>query len=160
MSLLNEKLVGQAVASLLRHETQAKSGKATLLDDDGDIVSLQIGLKKIPQRGRSKPYLLSLTHPLYASATICIISKDPQRKYKDLVAEAGLAGQIGRVISIDKLKKKFKQYQQRRELSATYDMFLCDEALLPMLPKVLGTVLIVTMRCTMSMLFTFNVSVE
>lgn len=37
-----------------------------------------------------------------------------------------------------KLRKEYKQYEDRRGLLATYDLFLADERILPLLPNLLG----------------------
>ena len=68
--------------------------------------------KHIIDKKRLKPGKIVLPHPYLDAANanlrICIITADPQRKYKDLVAEPsfppGLAKCIKRVIDITKLK--------------------------------------------------------
>ncbi len=59
---------------------------------------LVVTTKKMPDRQRIKPICIPITHPLLSSdAEICLITKDPQREFKDLVASAKL----------DKIKKVF-----------------------------------------------------
>lgn len=105
--------------------------------------------KHIVDKKRLKPSRLALPHP-YLSITdpglrICLITADPQRKYKELVeVEAGfpedVAGVIKRVIGLEKLKSKYKSFESRRQLMGEYDIFLADDRVVTYLPKVLGKV--------------------
>lgn len=92
---------------------------------------------------------MALPHPLVdlseTSATpvdVCLITADPQRTYKDLVASEGfpadLRARVGRVIGFTKLKAKFGQYEAQRKLYAEHDVFLADDRIINRLPKVLG----------------------
>ena len=48
---------------------------------------------------------------------------------------------LGKVISLTKLRTDHKRYEDRRNLCNAYDLFLCDDRITPMLPKVIGKVL-------------------
>lgn len=72
------------------------------------------------------------------TASRCLIVKDPQREYKDKIAAQGITG-ISRVIGISKLRNKFKQYEAQRQLCGTYDLFLADDRVLPLLPHLIGS---------------------
>ena len=82
------------VLDLLRHVQSALMGKAKAV----------------------KPQPLALPHPYMSleSTEICLITKDPQREYKDKLA----AAQVERVkvIGIDKLRKKYVEYEAKRNL--------------------------------------------
>jgi ribosome biogenesis protein UTP30 len=69
-----------------------------------------------------------------------LITKDPQREYKDLLAspEHNIKF-ISRVVGLAKLKGKFKPFEARRELLREHDMFLCDDRVLATMPKLLGS---------------------
>ena len=41
-------------------------------------------------------------------------------------------------MGIDKLKGKFKPFEARRELLREHEMFLCDDAVVNMMPQLLG----------------------
>ncbi len=43
---------------------------------------------------------------------------------------------MAKIISLDKLRTSYARFEQRRELLATYDLFLADDRILPMLCKV------------------------
>lgn len=68
---------------------------------------------------------------------VCLITKDPQREYKDLLASHNI-NFISRVVGIEKLKGKFKPFEARRMLLAENGLFLADERVVPLLPRLLG----------------------
>ena len=100
--------------------------------------------KHIADKKRLKPTKIQLPFPLNTSPTlsICLITADPQRTYKDLVTSpafpAELSKRITKVVGIDKIKKKFSQYEAQRKLFAEHDIFLADDRIITMLPKTLG----------------------
>ncbi len=81
-------------------------------------------------------------HP--PASRICLITADPQRAIKDLVADPTfppeLAPRISRVIGISKLRAKYKSYESRRQLLAEHDVFLADDRVVTFLPATLGKV--------------------
>jgi len=82
-----------------------------------------------------------LPHPLRnpQTTTICLIVKDPQRTYKDLIAATpSLSAVIKRVIGVSKLRTKFKSFESRRLLADSYDLFLADDRVICMLPAMIG----------------------
>ncbi|KAF2762366.1 ribosomal protein L1 [Pseudovirgaria hyperparasitica] len=117
-------------------------------DDEDDVpVWLLITTKKhIVDKQRLKPGKVKVPHTLHASPNtrICLITADPQRRYKDIVAHPSfpptLASRIGRVIGMSKLKAKYKSYESRRQLYGEYDMFLADDRIITGLPQVLGKI--------------------
>jgi ribosome biogenesis protein UTP30 len=42
------------------------------------------------------------------------------------------------VIGLSKLRANYKQYEAKRQLKDSYDLFLADVRILPMLPRLLG----------------------
>jgi ribosome biogenesis protein UTP30 len=78
-------------------------------------------------------------HPIVdpRESPICLITKDPQREYKDLL-EANNIRFISRVVGVTKLKGKFKPYEARRMLLKENGLFLADERVVPLLPGLLG----------------------
>jgi ribosome biogenesis protein UTP30 len=71
------------------------------------------------------------------TTSICLITKDPQREYKDLLGSHKIEF-ISRVVGIKKLKGKFKPFEARRMLLKENEMFLADERVIPLLPGLLG----------------------
>jgi ribosome biogenesis protein UTP30 len=133
-------------------------GKANLLEDadedeDSDETATTVWLnvttkKHILDQRKMKPGKIIVPFPLQSAASpslrICLITADPQRKYKDLIASdrfpAQLSSRILRVLGTEKLKAKYKTYESRRQLFAEYDMFLADDRIITRLPTLLGKV--------------------
>jgi len=150
----------KASKALLTHVKSAKpaaitapAGKVSLLDsndsEDPSTDSAPIWLNlttktHIADAKRLKPTKIALPHPLNTSSTttICLITADPQRTYKDIVASDAFPSELGKritkVVGIDKIKKKFSQYEAQRKLFAEHDIFLADDRIVTMLPKALG----------------------
>jgi|TARA_B110001469_G_C9502700_1_gene250930 ribosome biogenesis protein UTP30 len=67
-------------------------------------------------RKQHKPHILELPHPArtLGECDVVLFTKDPQREYKDKLA----AAQVERVkvIGIDKLRKKYVEYEAKRNL--------------------------------------------
>jgi ribosome biogenesis protein UTP30 len=80
-----------------------------------------------------------LSHPLIDPRVvpICLITKDPQREYKDLLESHNIKF-ISRVVGVQKLKGKFKPFEARRMLLRENGLFLADDRVIPLLPKLLG----------------------
>ncbi|KAG6816996.1 hypothetical protein H0H87_000891 [Tephrocybe sp. NHM501043] len=131
----------KAVDALYAHETKkAKELQETeLLPGKEQNIWINVTVKKIPSGHKFKPYKIPIAHPLIDPRTtsICLITKDPQREYKDLL-EAHNIKFISRVVGIEKLKGKFKPFEARRILLKENGLFLADERIVPLLPKLLG----------------------
>jgi ribosome biogenesis protein UTP30 len=73
---------------------------------------------------------------------ICVFTKDPQRAYKDLVASdafpATLREKVVRVLGVEKLKKRYKSFEQKRALLAEFDVFMVDDRVLKIVAEFLG----------------------
>jgi ribosome biogenesis protein UTP30 len=152
----------KASKALLSHiksttqETTSSSGKKSLLagadDEDEDNspdnsnpIWLTLTTKKhITDQKRLKPSKISLPNPLNTSSNlrICLITADPQRTYKDIIASPAfpseLSARISKVVGVDKIRKKWTQYEAQRKLFAEHDIFLADDRIIIQLPKLLG----------------------
>ncbi|GJC78392.1 putative ribosome biogenesis protein [Colletotrichum liriopes] len=149
----------KASKALLAHikkaakEKSEESGKKNLLadpdDEEGNVAQQPIWLtlttkRHIADSARLKPGKITLPHPLNTDeeSTICLITADPQRAYKNIVASdefpEALRKRITRVVDLGHLKSKFKQYEAQRKLFAEHDIFLADDRIVSRLPKALG----------------------
>jgi ribosome biogenesis protein UTP30 len=139
----------KASRALLKHiSTDSNiSAKLNLLHDADDpaenaeIIWLIVTTKKyITDKRKLKPMPIRLPHALLnpESNTVCLIVKDPQRTYKDLVATAELTSTVTKVVGFSKLRAKFKAFESRRRLCDSHDVFLADDRIVTMLPNVLG----------------------
>lgn len=84
-----------------------------------------------------------LPHPIIANdVRVCIFTKDPQRAYKDLVASdafpATLREKVVRVLGVEKLKKRYKSFEQKRSLLAEFDVFMVDDRVIKLVAEFLG----------------------
>ena len=119
------------------------------MDDEDSSTPIWLTLttkSHVHDNNRLKPHKISLPHPLNTDpeATICLITPEPQRHYKNVVASdsfpAALRNRITRVIDLKHLQAKFKQYEAQRKLYAECDIFLADDRIINRLPKHLGKV--------------------
>ena len=114
--------------------------------DDSVPVWLNLTTKKhITDNKRLKPSKIHLPNPLNTSASlrICLITADPQRTYKDIICSpafpSSLSARISKVVGVDKIRKKWSQYEAQRKLCAEHDVFLADDRIITQLPKLLGS---------------------
>ncbi|CAM6092841.1 unnamed protein product [Calypogeia fissa] len=141
---VNEAKVEEAMEALLKWtNSQRARDKAQLLEDE-QLLYLVISLKKIPDRTRTNPYKIPLPHPLFpldGTQEVCLFVNDLDRgiKAKDAKAKAIEEGiPIAKVIGLSKLKTDYYPHEAKRKLCGSYDLFLADDRILPMLPKLLG----------------------
>lgn len=142
----------KASRALLKHisSSSAKPAKPNLLHDKDDpnenaetIWLIAAMKKKITDKQKLKPASIRLPHALInlsttASTTVCLIVKDPQRPYKDMVSTAGLNTTVTKVIGYSKLRTKIKSLQSRLQLCDSHKAFLADNRITALLPNVLG----------------------
>ncbi|KIK69980.1 hypothetical protein GYMLUDRAFT_53104 [Collybiopsis luxurians FD-317 M1] len=132
----------KAVDALYSHVSKISAQKAEtqLLPDVEPSFWLTVALKKQPQGSALKVFKIPVAHPIVdpRKESICLITKDPQRTYKDLLADNNI-NFIHRVVGISKLKGKFKAFDARRVLLKEHGLFLADDRVLPLLPKLLGS---------------------
>lgn len=146
----------KASKALLSHiksaakEQAESSSKRNLLQEANDgetdqVVWLTLTTKRhMSEKARLQPGKILLPHSLNAApeTTVCLITADPQRAYKNIVAAdefpAELRKKITRVIDVTKLKAKYGQYEAQRKLFAEHDVFLGDDRIINRLPKILG----------------------
>lgn len=135
--------------------TESAEKPSLLADADEDEPSDEIPIwlvlttkKHVVDKKRLKPGKITLPYP-YLDASdpnlrVCLITADPQRKYKDLIADPAfpldLAKRVSRVIGLNKLKAKYKSFESKRQLLGEHDVFLADDRIITYLPQVLGKV--------------------
>lgn len=156
---IDVSLVERAVQALMQHLQRSKKEqrKESLFNDEERIL-LQFSLVKIPTpsgRTAGKPTLIRIPHSLWRArgtadgdsndkvedADICIIVKDKATKanIKQMIPLFPThLGNVKKVIPLESLRKKYTQFQQRRELLHQYTIFLADDRILPMVGSLLG----------------------
>ena len=142
------------IQSESRRKQAASSTRNLLITDDedpgdsADVEPLWLNLttkKHLSDKTRLKPGKIALPHSLHdESTTVCLFSIDPQRSVKDVVAHpsfpASIASRVTRVIGIQKLKSRYKSFESRRQLFREHSVFLADDRVITLLPKLLGKI--------------------
>lgn len=142
----------QAEAKKLTTSSSKKSLLATQDSDDEDgaqddeePIWLNLSTKQhIVDKNRLKPSKISIPHTLNLSEdlNICLITTDPQRAVKNVVADptfpTSLSTKINRIIGVTKLQARYKTFESRRQLVAEHDIFLADDRIITRLPAILG----------------------
>lgn len=135
--MLDIKQADRAVKALLAHVEKENSANDVLIQDD-QAVWLIIATKKFSDEYKAKPHRIPLKHGIVPpDAEICLFVKDPQRNYKNLLEEKKVTA-VHKVIGVSKLRSNYKQYEAKRQLCASYGMFLADARVLTVLPKLIG----------------------
>ncbi|EKM79166.1 hypothetical protein AGABI1DRAFT_120606 [Agaricus bisporus var. burnettii JB137-S8] len=133
--------IQKAVDALHAYESkkQEEREETDLLSGKEPIIWLNVAVKQVAPKNVIKPHKIPIAHPIVDPRTtsICLITKDPQREYKDLLEEHNIKF-ISRVVGIAKLKGKYKAFEARRLLLKENGLFLADERVIPLLPKLLG----------------------
>ncbi|GHP05250.1 hypothetical protein PPROV_000400200 [Pycnococcus provasolii] len=153
---------------LVGSSASGKGGKSksSLFDDIDPAlahVHVLLSLHKTPLRNdgtptpasSSKPRLIKIPHPIlkWREASVCVIVRDDDggrstptgakpsgkaKQAKALVNAMEASAGITKVLGISKLRAKYKPYEAKRQLLNEYDVFLADDRILPLLPKLLG----------------------
>ncbi|KAJ5647518.1 hypothetical protein N7490_003890 [Penicillium lividum] len=160
---LDKPQVSKASSALLRHikskqeEKEKSATKKTLIgdndsDDDetplnNEAVWLILTTKKhVVDKNRLKPGKISVPHSLNSSPSlsICLITADPQRGVKDIIADPAfpkeLSSRVDKVIGFSKLKARYQSFESRRQLLSEHDVFLADDRIITRLVTTLGKI--------------------
>lgn len=161
---VSHSLISKAVQALLDYENKQnessssseKNKKLSLFgDEDGNntnnkIVRVQFGLDRVPVNPSPKPRSLKVPHSIWnidddddgnTDVTICMFVKEGEIKenIKELIERFPKhMSCVKKVMGLDSLRRKFSSFEQRRTLLSQYDMFLCDDRILPMVGKAIG----------------------
>ncbi|KAA8524130.1 hypothetical protein F0562_010439 [Nyssa sinensis] len=137
--------IQRAVNALLKWKnSKSKTQKPQLLEQD-DFMYLVLTLKKIPPKGRTNPYKISLPRPLHSpqdSSELCLIIDDrPKSKLTSDDAKRKIKSEnipISKILKLSKLRSDYRPFEAKRKLCDSYDMFFADKRVVPLLPKLLG----------------------
>ncbi|KNE57842.1 hypothetical protein AMAG_04687 [Allomyces macrogynus ATCC 38327] len=145
--MLDEQARTQLHSALAALQKAHAANSNDLLEADA-AVRVSLVFKQVPRSKPSNFKTVKLPHALHsgvsadgtidatAAPSICLFVKDPQSDAKELLARHGT--KVDKVIGISKLRKKFSTHEEKRMLAKTYDVFLADDSIVPMLPKILG----------------------
>ena len=141
---LKELQVRKAVSALLKWSQSREAGNKDQLIEEDDIFCVVISLKKTPEQSRTNGFRIPLPHslyPLHSGREVCLIVKDSKegghKAAKEKLAKEDSVG-VTKVIGVTKLRTNYKPYEAKRQLCGSYDIFLADDRVLPLLPRLLG----------------------
>ncbi|XP_021811707.1 ribosomal L1 domain-containing protein 1-like [Prunus avium] len=137
------KTVRKAVNALLKwRNSKLQTEKPDLLESD-EFAYLVLTLKKIPPKARINAYKVPLPNPLHSQLSeLCLIYDDGPKSNltKDFITKKIKAENIpiSKILKLSKLKTDYVPFEAKRKLLYSYDMFLADRRIVPLLPKYLG----------------------
>lgn len=102
-------------------------------------ITVEILLHKVPIKGNLKRKIIPLAKSTRNPETteICVFVRDSKTaKHKLQLASAP---NIKKVIDLAKLRTHYNQYEARRTLAQSYDLFLCEDTILPDVCRQLGS---------------------
>ena len=140
-----------------QQEQEKTATKKTLIgdndsdDEDAAIKNEAVWLvlttkQHVVDKNRLKPGKIAIPHSLNTSPSlsICLITADPQRGVKDIIADSTfpqeLSSRIEKVIGFSKLKARYQSFESRRQLFAEHDVFLADDRIAMRLVQTLGKI--------------------
>jgi ribosome biogenesis protein UTP30 len=135
--------------------------QSNIKDDKDATIWLVLGLIKPAYSPSFKPIRINIPFPFVDlnSIRVCVFVKDPSATYKEHFAKAGVKC-ITKIISISSLKRKYNTFEAKRRLCASFDLFLADSCILPLLPKLLGRTFFVSKKLPLPMELSPNSPIE
>jgi ribosome biogenesis protein UTP30 len=150
-SRVDKAQIHKAIAALRLHLDKVKQEKEKdpLFEDEGDdAYSVLISLRTQPvgsAKSNAKMKAIRIPHSMVdlETAELCLIVKDNDGKgHKEAKLKVESMGEdkagIAKVLGVSKLRNNYKPHEAKRKLCDSYDLFLADERVIPVLPKLLG----------------------
>eukprot|EP00899_Mesostigma_viride_P007689 jgi/Mesvir1/16921/Mv15782-RA.1 len=130
----------KAVQALLNYVQGKQKKSASQLLEAEEMLYLIVTLKSIPAKQKVNPDKIPIPHTLYPpdSTEVCLIIKDADGEGKLAKEKLEKIPGVAKVIGISKLAKNYKPFEAKRRLCESYDLFLVDDRVMRMLPKLLG----------------------
>ncbi|RLV96484.1 Proteasome-interacting protein CIC1 [Spathaspora sp. JA1] len=145
-TLIPNKVTTKAISELVKFTTreQEKSTKKdSLFEEDPSKLYLTINTKKyLSSKPQFKPKVITLPHSIHPTdIRICLIIRDELVKTNEQLEslETELT-KVDQILPGTVLKKDYKNFEKRRELFNQYDLFLFDDALMNLMPSLLGKI--------------------
>ena len=151
-SQVDKDLVAKAINALLKyHKKHVSDHKKSQLFGENTLVQVHFNLEVAPVKQNPKPLRLVIPYEIYhvtdegegenlEEPEVCLIVKDDAKPWiQEMIAKfPEHMGHVKKVLTLDSLRNKHKEYKQRRELMQRYSMFMADDRIVPMLMKALG----------------------
>lgn len=140
--------VEKAIAELVRFaERQEKPvpEKTQLFEeeetDENDVMVEIRSRRWLLKKPQFKPKTIKLEHPIYSSDTrTCFFVRDrviDTEEQLEAVENANIPT-LAKILTLNQLKTIYSPYDKREELYNEYDLFILDDAILNLMPLVLG----------------------
>lgn len=138
---VKKELLAKAIRALHQLVAKRSANANPLFGSSSETMLLLFNLSQIPEKRKMRPVMIPLPNPLFdEKSEVCFISKDPQKKWKEMLMKTHPVPGITKVIGVDKLKRNYNSLQAKRALADAFDLFLCDADVAEMMPKILGKV--------------------
>ncbi|KAL2311906.1 U3 snoRNP-associated protein Cic1/Utp30 family protein [Schizosaccharomyces pombe] len=129
------KLLEKTIRALLQH---IRSSDKPI---EKEKVYIQVNtFQPVEKESLRRPSKVFLPHRIMHVTDACLIVKDSQQTYQDLVEQQGLDEVITKVLSIPRLKLKYKTIREKCELRDSHNLFLVDDRVLKYIPLLMGKV--------------------
>lgn len=81
-----------------------------------------------------------MPHPVFDKEAdeICLIVARNREFYREMLRDGKLPSAVKKVLDVQKLRTMYHQFEARRKLVHSYDLFLVDNRVLHLMPSLLG----------------------
>ena len=143
---LNEAVVERAVKALFKYEKKRieERDENSLIGGYAKPILVQLHLNKPIKSPIIRPVRVKIPHSLFDAVgeehSICLFCRSADKEEIETKLEATPIEGVSKVISIDQLKKHYKQFQDKKKLLAEFTHFVCDTRIFSQLINLLGKV--------------------
>ncbi|KAG7665664.1 CIC1 [[Candida] subhashii] len=147
-SEVSTKAISELIKYVAREKESKQPNKQSLFDDEDtseDKLYVTINSKKyLSDKPQFKPILIKLNNSIYNQSELktCLIIRDQLVTTNEQLEslESENLSTIEQILPLTTLKNEYKNFEKRRDLYSSYDLFLVDDALLNLMPTLLGKI--------------------
>lgn len=143
---LNDALVEKAVKSLLKYETKRieERDSNSLMGGYAKPILVQIHLNKPIKSPIIRPVRVAIPNSLFdiegEEHSVCLFCRSCDKEEIERQLESSPIEGVTKVVSIDQVKKHYKQFNDKKKLLAEHTNFVCDTRIFSQLINLLGKV--------------------
>mmetsp|Transcript_4650 Transcript_4650/g.7888 ORF Transcript_4650/g.7888 Transcript_4650/m.7888 type:complete len:244 (+) Transcript_4650:46-777(+) len=134
-------LAVKALQKYQKSKAKAKGQKTNLLQEEDPFLHLQFSLTQLPKGSPTpRPLQLKVSSPFNNvdfNTRVCVFVKDPESEFRSQIQDLDIPC-VAEVIGLDRLRRDFREFQDKRKLMGDFDIFLADIRVYKMLPQCLG----------------------
>ncbi|KAI9250633.1 ribosomal protein L1/ribosomal biogenesis protein [Sporodiniella umbellata] len=145
MADLQIKQAKKAISALYKNQA-ARTAKGDLTVEDNRIL-IQVTthtIKRSKTFYKPKPIKLKV-NPYFENMEVCLVIKGDVKETEELIKKNNIP-YIKKVLNPNMLKTTYKQFEARRKLASSYDMFLFDDRIYHRVPDFLGKSILSTKK--------------